>query len=37
MTEYDEDLVRKLIERITVYDDYLVFKFKTDFESEVHI
>ena len=37
MTEYDEDLVRKLIERITVYDDYIVFKFKTGVESEVHI
>ena len=37
VTEYDEALVRKLIERITVYDDRLVFEFKTGLENEVHM
>ena len=37
VTEYDEALVRKLIERITVYDDRLVFEFKTGFETEVQM
>ena len=28
-TEYDEQLVRRLIEKITVYDDKLIFEFKS--------
>lgn len=28
---YDEQLVRKLIEKITVYDDHLDFLFKSGF------
>lgn len=28
ITEYDEQLVRRLIEKITVYDDKLIFEFK---------
>ena len=35
ITEYDEALVRKLIEKITVYDDRLVFEFKSGLEIEV--
>ena len=27
ITEYDEQLVRRLIEKITVYDDKLIFEF----------
>ena len=37
VTEYGEALVRKLIERITVYDDRLVFEFKTSLENEVQM
>ena len=29
ITEYDELLVRRLIEKITVYDDKLIFEFKS--------
>ena len=35
MTEYDEGLVRRLIERITVYEDHLDFEFKSGLETEV--
>jgi len=35
VTDYDEGLVRKLIERITVYDGYLAFEFKCGLETEV--
>lgn len=35
--EYDEGLVRKLIERITAYDDHLVFEFKSGIETEVKV
>ena len=35
VTEYDEGLVRQLIERITVYDDHLTFEFKIGLETEV--
>ena len=37
VTDYDEVLVRKLIERITVYDDHLAFEFKSGFETEVEM
>lgn len=32
---YDEGLVRRLIERITVYDDCLAFEFRSGLETEV--
>ena len=35
VTEYDESLVRKLIEKITVYDDHLTVEFKSGLETEV--
>ena len=37
VTDYDEGLVRRLIERITVFDDHLVFEFKTGLETEVQM
>ena len=37
VTEYDEELVRQLIEKITVYDDHLVFEFKSGLETEVQM
>ena len=33
--EYDEALVRRLIERITVFDDHLMVIFKSGIEIEV--
>ncbi|MCD8045098.1 MAG: integrase [Clostridiales bacterium] len=35
VTEYDESLVRKLIEKITVYDAHFVMEFKPGLETEV--
>lgn len=35
VTDYDEGMVRRLIERITVYDDHLAFEFKCGLETEV--
>ncbi len=37
VTEYDEQLVRRLIERITVYDDHLAFEFKSGLETDVWV
>ena len=37
VTDYDEGMVRRLIERITVYDDRLVFEFKSGLETEVQM
>ena len=37
MTEYDDQLVRRLIERITVYDDHLAFEFKSGLETDVWV
>ena len=37
VTDYDEGLVRRLIERITVFDDHLIFEFKTGLETEVRM
>ena len=37
VTEYEEALVRKLISKITVFDDKLVVEFKSGFETEVKI
>ena len=33
--EYDEDLVRKLLERVMVYDDYLTFEFKSGISIDI--
>ena len=35
VTEYSDALVRRLIERITVYDEMLVVEFKSGLEIEV--
>jgi hypothetical protein len=35
--EYDEALVTRLIEKITVYDDHLAFEFKSGLETEVQM
>ena len=35
VTEYSETLVRRLIERITVYDEMLVVEFKSGLQIEV--
>ncbi len=35
VADYDEGLVRRLIERITVYDDCLAFEFRSGLETEV--
>ena len=35
ITEYDEQLVGRLIEKITVYDDKLIFKFKSGMTVEL--
>ena len=37
VTDYDEGMVRRLIERITVYDDHLAFEFKCGLETEVQM
>ena len=37
VTDYDEGLARKLIEKITVYDDRLVFEFRSGIETEVQM
>lgn len=35
VTDYDEALVRRPLERITVYDDRLAFEFKCGLETEI--
>ncbi|MHA9738549.1 hypothetical protein [Robinsoniella peoriensis] len=35
VTAYNEQLVRKLIEKITVYDDHLDFLFKSGIQIEI--
>ena len=37
VTEYSETLVRRLIERITVYEDHLDFEFKSGLETEAQM
>ena len=37
VTDYDEGMVRRLIERITVFDDRLAFEFKCGLETEVQM
>jgi hypothetical protein len=36
-SDFDEGMVRRLIERITVYDDHLAFEFKCGLETEVQM
>lgn len=37
LEEYDEQLVRRLIERVTVFDDKLVIEFKSGVEIDIEI
>ena len=37
VTDYDEGMVRRLIERITVFEDHLAFDFKCGLETEVQM
>ena len=37
ITEFDDKLVRKLIEKATVYDDRLVVEFKSGLEIEAKL
>ena len=37
VTEYDDSLVRRLIERITVYDDHFSVEFKSGIEVDVDL
>jgi len=37
ITEFDDKLVRKLIEKAIVYDDRLVVEFKSGLEIEVNL
>lgn len=36
-TEYDEQLVRRLIEKITVYDEKMTVEFKSGLEIDVEV
>ena len=35
LEEYDEQLVRRLIEKVTVYDDKLIVEFKSGIEIDI--
>lgn len=37
LTEYDEQLVRRLIEKVTVFDDKLTVEFKSGVEIDIEI
>lgn len=37
VTEYDEQLVRRLVEKITVYDKKFVVEFKVGVEAEIEM
>ena len=37
VTDYDEGMVRRLIERITVFEDHLDFEFKCGLETEAQM
>ena len=37
VTDYDEGMVRQLIEKIMVCDDHLAFEFKSGLETEVQM
>lgn len=36
ITEYDEQLVRRLIEKITVYDEKVIVEFKSGTSEDIH-
>lgn len=36
ITEFDESLVRKMIQQITVYDDHLTVRFKSGLEIDIN-
>ena len=36
ITEYDEQLTRRLIEKITVYEDHYTIEFKSGTSMDVH-
>ena len=36
ITEYDEQLVRRLIEKITVYDEKVIVEFKSGTSVDIH-
>ena len=36
ITEFDESLVRKLIQQITVYDDHFTVRFKSGLEIDIN-
>lgn len=37
LEEYDEQLVRQLIEKVTVFDDKVNIEFKSGVEIEIHL
>jgi len=37
LEEYDEQLVRRLIEKITIYDEKLTIEFKSSVEIDVEV
>jgi site-specific DNA recombinase len=37
ITEFDDKLVRKLVEKVTVYDDRIVVEFKSGLEIEANL
>lgn len=37
LEEYDEPLVRQLIEKVTVFDDKVNIEFKSGVEIEIHL
>jgi len=37
LQEYDEQLVRRLIEKITIYDEKLIIEFKSSVEIDVEV
>lgn len=36
ITEYDEQLVRQLVEKVTVYDDHYIIDFKSHASVNIH-
>ena len=37
ITEFDEALVKKLLEKVTVHDDYLEFRFKSGVTNSIEM
>lgn len=35
LTEYEEEYVRTLLEKITIYDDYIIIEFKSGIEIQI--